>query len=396
MRRSALEAIGGVAQDTVTEDLHTTIKLVKAGYRVTYTDRPLAVGLSPATLEDYLRQRLRWGQGAMQVLRSKDSPLWSRHLSLGQRLSFIASTVTYFDGLQVLVLLGVPLVTLFTGLLPISTFGLPLVLRLVPYLALVFLANTFLGRGSYNLWYIERYTILRAFIFVRALQAIVTGRAHPFYVTKKQAGSGKGLAYWRMVAPHLVTLTLSLGAIAVGVLHLYRPVWYQQQANALAVVIVWTLVNITLLSVGITRLFGISRRARYRSPIITDLRWRQIGDSVWQSGHSLNLSTSGMSFEHSGSDLGVGNKIEITIAAISDIELGTVGRSATQPEDGISILLQGRVVYGYPVQASIQRVGITITGFASETSASNYAYLLHQPSQLLSSEDIFARRDSRQ
>jgi cellulose synthase (UDP-forming) len=135
------------------------------------------VGLFPATIEDYFSQRFRWGQGAMQVLHSKDSPLWTPGLSIAQRLSFIASTITYIDGLQLLILLAVLIVTLLTGLLPVNTFGWVFAAHLIPYLILIFLANSLLGRGTYNLWYIERYSLLRAFTFTSTLPTLLTGHA---------------------------------------------------------------------------------------------------------------------------------------------------------------------------------------------------------------------------
>ncbi|MBM3154848.1 MAG: glycosyltransferase [Chloroflexi bacterium] len=94
VRRSALVSIGGVATESVTEDLHTTIRLLRRGYHVIYIDRPLASGLAPATVEDFLGQRFRWAQGAMQIWR-KDNPFTIPGLSIGQRLSLFASMVTY-------------------------------------------------------------------------------------------------------------------------------------------------------------------------------------------------------------------------------------------------------------------------------------------------------------
>ncbi len=384
LRRSALEAIGGVAQETVTEDLHTTIRLVRHGYRVVYTKQPLAVGLSPATIDEYLGQRFRWGQGAMQVLRSKDSPLRASGLTISQRINFLASTITYFDGLQLLALLAIPVITLLFGILPVSTFGWGFVARLAPYLALTFLANTLLGRGTYNLWYIERYSLLRAFTFAATLPTLLTGRARPFRVTRKGDDINPAPP-WRQVLPHLITIGLCFIAAVVGVLHIIHPFWYQPQPTVLAVVIGWTVLNAVLLSVGVDRLLSVSRRSRYRFPIITEISWHLSGEKDWRIGHSVNLSASGMSFEHSGPRLRMGDKLEVSIG------FAVTGAGDTPPAEGESrILLTGRVVGTYqPRSGDAQRVGLTIISFDSSAGANNYSYLLHNPANLLRGEQIF-------
>ncbi len=384
LRRSALEAIGGVAQETVTEDLHTTIRLVRRGYRVIYTEQPLAVGLSPATIGEYLGQRFRWGQGAMQVLRSKDSPLWASGLSISQRISFLASTITYFDGLQLLILMAIPVVTLLFGILPVSTVGWAFAARLIPYLALTFLANTLLGRGTYNLWYIERYSLLRAFTFVATLPTLITGRARPFRVTGKGSDISPALP-WRQVTPHLITIGLCFIAAVVGAIHIIHPFWYQPQPMVLVVVIGWAVLNAMLLSVGVDRLLSVSRRARYRFPIITEISWRLCGEEDWRIGYSENLSASGISFEHGGPQLRIGDELEVSIG------LAVTGTRVAYPaKDKSQILLTGRVIgTSEPRSGSAQRVGLTIVNFDSSADANSYSYLLHHPTNLLQGEQIF-------
>ena len=42
VRRAALEDVGGVATDTITEDIHTTVRLHSRGWRTVYHDEILA------------------------------------------------------------------------------------------------------------------------------------------------------------------------------------------------------------------------------------------------------------------------------------------------------------------------------------------------------------------
>lgn len=63
LRRSALESIGGVQADTITEDLHTSMKLHAAGWKSIYHPAVIALGVAPNDYEGFVLQRLRWAPG---------------------------------------------------------------------------------------------------------------------------------------------------------------------------------------------------------------------------------------------------------------------------------------------------------------------------------------------
>ena len=68
VRAEALRSVGGVATDSVTEDIHTSIRMFRAGWKGAYHNEVLARGLAPDDAASYLLQRNRWALGAMQVL----------------------------------------------------------------------------------------------------------------------------------------------------------------------------------------------------------------------------------------------------------------------------------------------------------------------------------------
>jgi cellulose synthase (UDP-forming) len=85
-RRAGLENSGGFAQIGHSEDVHTGVNLMKAGYRTTYVPVILAKGLCPDKLSSFISQQYRWCAGSMSLLRDKkfhDSPLTYR-----QRMCF--------------------------------------------------------------------------------------------------------------------------------------------------------------------------------------------------------------------------------------------------------------------------------------------------------------------
>ena len=115
LRTAALREIGGVATDTIVEDMHTTLGLLRAGWRTAYHHQTLAVGLAPATADEYLLQRRRWGLGLMQVLVKER--LWSskRYLSWRNYYECVTGAVWWLEGVGTLLLLMVPIALLLSG-----------------------------------------------------------------------------------------------------------------------------------------------------------------------------------------------------------------------------------------------------------------------------------------
>ncbi|WP_347057482.1 glycosyltransferase [Blastococcus sp. HT6-30] len=60
LRVGALREVGGVATESLTEDLHTTMKLHRAGWRSTYHNEVLARGLAAGSPDAFYAQRRRW------------------------------------------------------------------------------------------------------------------------------------------------------------------------------------------------------------------------------------------------------------------------------------------------------------------------------------------------
>lgn len=140
LRRSALETVGGVAISAVTEDVLTSLRLHAAGWRSAYHNETLAVGIAPGDLEAFCIQRLRWAQGSMQILRSRENPLIKPGLSLFQRASYLASMTAYFQALQLLVFALMPFLIVASGQTPLTDFARPFLERFVPYVVLVIVA----------------------------------------------------------------------------------------------------------------------------------------------------------------------------------------------------------------------------------------------------------------
>ncbi|MFL5898267.1 MAG: glycosyltransferase family 2 protein [Solirubrobacterales bacterium] len=210
--RRALLEIGGVATETIAEDFHTTIRLMRHGWRTRYHDEVLVQGLAPHDLDGYLLQRDRWARGNLAVFTLPESPLRARTLSAKQRLSFLASLLAYLAPPMRLLLLLTLGVVLWTGELPMKVSVVALAALWAPSVALNFGAGAALARGYMRIPESAHYELLTMEIYTRALRCAIRPGRTKFKVTPKQGRDGGGFDAVRKL--HLVvfcTMLLATG-----------------------------------------------------------------------------------------------------------------------------------------------------------------------------------------
>jgi cellulose synthase (UDP-forming) len=116
-RRAAIEHIGGYPTETITEDILLSFKLIDAGYVTRYLNEKLSNGLAPETIAEYIKQRSRWGIGAIQSLFVKVGPFGRNNLDLMHRFLFL-ETANYWLSLPTFCLFGLiaPLLYWYGGI----------------------------------------------------------------------------------------------------------------------------------------------------------------------------------------------------------------------------------------------------------------------------------------
>lgn len=118
-RRSAIEEIGGIYFESKSEDIWTSLTLHEKGYSTVYINRVLAVGKTPETLKAYLKQQLRWATGSFEIF-LQHNPLFAKKLTLDQRLQYFATTIFYFNGFAIGLLLFLPALQIYFNITPIA------------------------------------------------------------------------------------------------------------------------------------------------------------------------------------------------------------------------------------------------------------------------------------
>ncbi len=267
VRLAALRDVGGVATETVTEDIHTTIRLHRRGWRTAYHNEVLARGLAAANSEQYLNQRLRWGTGAMQVLR-QENPAFVGGLRPMQRVSYLSTLLGWFESWRSLGYVLLPGLTVATGAVPLSA---PVTVFLAWFGAVFLLqrlALVALSRGRAPQWHSTLFEFIRLPANLAATTALFSARARPFMVTAKgRDGSDRrrmpvpGLLVGLLVASGLV-LAWYAATVAGRTVLTYDVAWV---AHAAAL---WLLVNVVVLAMAARRIrderFGADRRAAVR------------------------------------------------------------------------------------------------------------------------------------
>jgi cellulose synthase (UDP-forming) len=220
LRRQALLEIGGVATETIAEDFHTTIRLLRHGWSSRYHDEVLVQGLAPHDLDGYLLQRDRWARGNLAVFTLPESPLRASELRPVQRLSYFVSLAAYLAPPMRLLLLATLGLVMWTGELPMKISVVALAALWLPSVSLNLLAGSALTRGYMKIGETAHYELMTMEIYTRALRCIVRPGRTAFKVTPKQGVDGGGVAAVRKLRLVILAAIVLAGGTALRLLDL--------------------------------------------------------------------------------------------------------------------------------------------------------------------------------
>lgn len=303
LRTEAIRDIGGFATESITEDLLTTLRLMRRNWHVRYLNERLSMGLAAESIDAYYLQRDRWSRGAIQTLPMAEGPLRNPGMSLMQRLLFMPFywLINPFFNLAVMLL---PALTLLTGI-PIVEMQnqMHAYLVILPVVLVNLTALTWISRGRFS------PVISTAVSMVGAARLAVSaavgmgellgfGRAKGriFKVTPKGSqitASSDRLVFAFFLGMTLLTLSAMIVAswsVPPADLSTRAPVWLLIMAsyNLLHFLIAMVLVEDRP-----------RRRTEERFRIGAPMRLRPASDAAWQNVQVLDMSLSGMRFEWS-------------------------------------------------------------------------------------------------
>jgi cellulose synthase (UDP-forming) len=329
IRRTALDQIGGIAVETVTEDAHTSLRLQRRGWNTALINLPMAAGLATESLAAHIGQRIRWARGMVQILRT-ENPLFGPGLSAAQRLCYFNEAVHFLFAVPRLIFLTIPLTYLLLGMVNIYGYSLAVLAYGLPHLVLSKMANARV-QGSYrfSFWSEVYETILAPYILAPTLLALVNPRLGKFNVTSKGGVINDPYFDFRIALPLLLLLALNIAGLFMA----WRQ-WHVDFAHrdSLIMNVAWTTYNIVILSVAAS--IAWERRQR-RSEVRVDVPVQ------------VTLVTAdGRRLTGAGSQLSRGG-VAVRFGADAGIPLGA-GIVATVDHEGSRCDVTARVAHASP------------------------------------------------
>src|SRR5947208_14839872 len=247
LRRKALNEIGGVAVETVTEDAHTALRMQRRGWDTAYINIPQAAGLATESLAAHIGQRIRWARGMVQILRM-ENPLFASGLSFSQRLCYFNATTHFLFALPRLIFLTVPLIYLFFGMVNIYGYSLAIFAYALPHIVLSNITNSRVqGRCRFSFWNEIYEAVLAPYILFPTLLALINPRLGKFNVTSKGGIIRRSYFDRRIAWPFLLLLALNAAGLVMAERRFLSDPYHH---DTVLMNTVWTVYNIVILSVA--------------------------------------------------------------------------------------------------------------------------------------------------
>ena len=276
LRRSALEQVGGIAVETVTEDAHTMLKLHRLGWDSAFLRLPLAAGLATERLMLHIGQRMRWARGMIQILRI-DNPLFGPGLKLGQRLCYFQAMSHFLFALPRIVFLTSPLAYLIGYQNVFAASPLAIVAYGMPHIVHAVATNSRLQKHWRHSFWSEIYETSLALYLVRLTFATLWNPYKgKFNVTAKGGLLDNGYFDLGAVYPNLILTFLLVLGLGRGLFSLLFQPADTLTFQALLLNEIWALLSLLIvlaaLAVGReTRQVRVRHRVRAHLPVVVHL-----------------------------------------------------------------------------------------------------------------------------
>lgn len=295
LRRSALESIGGFYKRCIPEDSSTSILLSTRGWRVVYLNETLSMGESPRNYRDFIKQRLRWLQGNLQIfLRYKDIPIWTTpHMTWFQKSYYVTWLLACFGPFLRATFLILPLLCLYLGVSNyIGTFA-EFIYYTAPNVLLIIVASGWASHHHISHFYNELYETILCFPSIRTiLNTIKSPFKAGFKVTAKGVTADSKSYNLQFTWPLIVLIVLTVLMLTLQMMGKRMGIWEAINSEEFGLLFFWMSYNIVWLSLAVLAAIDQpERRKADRFPLRTACKVSWNGSPVW--GHTNDLSEGG-------------------------------------------------------------------------------------------------------
>jgi cellulose synthase (UDP-forming) len=247
LRRAALDEIGGIAVETVTEDAHTALRMQMNHWNTAYINIPQAAGLATERLSAHVGQRIRWARGMIQILRT-DNPLFARGLTFPQRLCYFNAMGHFLYAVPRLIFLTAPLIYLLLNHTNIPGYWAAILAYALPHLILSNVTNSRIqGEHRHSFWNEIYETVLSPYILLPTVLALINPRLGKFNVTAKGGVVRRTFFDSRIAQPFLVLLIFNIAGLIVAIPRFF--ILDRDRPGTVLMNVMWCLFNIIILGV---------------------------------------------------------------------------------------------------------------------------------------------------
>jgi cellulose synthase catalytic subunit (UDP-forming) len=301
LRRSVLDEVGGFAPETLTEDVHTSLRMQMAGWNTAYINIPQAAGLATESLDGHVKQRIRWARGMIQIFRI-DNPLFARGLTFAQRLCYFNSMFHFLYALPRLIFLVAPLAFLIFGRVILPGSWPAILAFALPHLLLSSVVNSRIqGQHRHPFWNEIYETILAPYILIPTLIALLKPKSGGFHVTSKGGRFDRSYFDGKTAIPILVLMAFQLAGLVFGVARMVRIPWrpllllhHGDNPGTVLMNMLWVLFNLLILGVCASVAWESHQRrstVRLRMAVPVDVLF---ADGSLEEGLTADISNSGV------------------------------------------------------------------------------------------------------
>ena len=254
--RDALDAVGGIATDTITEDFETGIKIQAKGYSCYAIDKTLAHGLAPTDIDNLIKQRVRWGRGCVTSLR-RTNLLFNPHIKMNAKISYLACWMYWWTFFRRFIYIISPILFIL--------FGIPVVICSLKELVFIWLPSYVLynqalkvtsGKIRNKRWSNTVDTVIFPYMIIPVLLETLFIRQKKFNVTSKKRDTARH-SDMMLAIPQMILLVFDVVALVIAA----RSAFQYGNFGA-AVIIYWLALNAQHL---VMALFFMSGRRNLRT-----------------------------------------------------------------------------------------------------------------------------------
>ncbi len=263
LRWEAIQELGGLPTESVTEDFLLTLALQERGWSTAYLNEALSEGLAPEGLAEYVTQRARWCLGLMQIVRSRYGPLgdglrrWRDRWSVTDALVYWATTFVFRLGAIVY-----PLLYWYFGITAVDARVAEVISYFGPYYLWAIFSMNFIARNTVIPLLIDVSQLLAAAPISRAVfVGLFRPKGHKFSVTAKGGDRGRVVVQWRLMMPFVVLLALTVVGLWLGII--FDRFAHFEAGSGKIVILFWSFYNVLLLSLTILTCIELPRRERH-------------------------------------------------------------------------------------------------------------------------------------